>query len=331
MGKINYRKHSATATVTSTSTKIRVGGSSTVSNELQPQVVEDNSNGGLAPEVLESAPEPAVLEPEVLESAPKPEPEVVEEEVTEEVAEETTEETTEPEPEPEVVVEEEPKAIGLDLVFHIDAEDYTGSGKTCPAKIGNEGNLIGNTAHSTDAPTFFTLDGNGDYIMTICNPATRTPEITTEQWIAAANWSAGSSTNYKVAMSCAEYGGYRNSIFGGDFVSAVYANKDYVVAKTDVSNFENNSWHHFVTTYDGHYLKIYVDGTLVDTVDAGGDYPITYSKTNSLLIGAEANTGTGSDGKYWTGNVALTRVYNGAHSAEKVATLYDESKARFGK
>lgn len=302
MGKINYRKHSAT--VTSTSTKIRVGGSSTVSNEPQPQVVEDSSNGGLAPEVLESAPEPATLEPEVLESAPEPEPEVV---------------------------EEEPTVIEPDLVFYLDAEDYTGSGKTCPAKIGNDGNLVGNTAHSTASPTYFTFDGSGDYIMTMYAKATRTPEITFEQWLLAPNWTAGSSSNYKAALSCAEYGGYRSSIDGKDFISIVYANGDYVVARTDASVLGNNTWHHFVTTYDGQYLKLYVDGVMKCRVNAGGKYPITYSNPNSLLIGAEATAGSGSDGKYWAGKVALTRVYNGAHSAEKVATLYDESKARFGK
>lgn len=244
----------------------------------------------LVPQELETAP---VLEPEVLEPAPSP-----------------------PVPDPE-------------LVFYSDALDYSGSGKTWTTRLGKDGLLEGNPVYTASAPTYFTFDGSGDYNMTMYDKATRTPEITSEQWLLAPDWTAGSSSSYKTALSCAEYGGYRSSIDGSDFISIVYANGDYVVARTDASVLGNNTWHHFVTTYDGQYLKLYVDGVLKRRVNAGGKYPITYSNNNSLLIGAEASSGSGSDGKYWTGKIALTRIYDGAWSAEGVAKLYEESKTRF--
>lgn len=270
----------------------------------------------LVPQELETAP---VLEPEILETAPVLEPEILD------VAPVASA------PPPVAVAAPAPAPTVPDpvLVFYSDALDYSGSGKVWTTRTGNDGNLNGNPVYTAAAPTYFTFDGSGDYNQTSYDAATRTTTVSIEQWLLAPDWTAGSSSSYKTALSCAEYGGYRCSIDGSDFISIVYANGDYVVARTDASALKNNRWHHFVTTYDGQYLKLYVDGALKRKVNAGGKYPITYSKSNSLLMGAEASSGSGSDGKYWTGRIALTRIYDGAWSEAGVAKLYEENKARF--
>jgi|GEM_PF-2518958 len=43
-------------------------------------------------------------------------------------------------------------------------------------------------------------------------------------------------------------------------------------------------WHHVAMTYDGRYLKVYMDGALVETQDAGGDYPIVYDDNTFTRI-----------------------------------------------
>lgn len=214
------------------------------------------------------------------------------------------------------------------LTMSTDALDYPGTGTSWTNSMGQPVSFLG-SGYVSDAPVYFALDGSGDYIGTGYIEATRSATITMEQWLAANDWNSGTSANYDTALSCAQYGGYRSSIVNGDFISIVHANGDYVVVKTDVSGFAAGSWHHFATTYDGRYLKLYVDGVLKDTVDAGGDYDIYYKYKNAVLIGAEADESGIDRGKEWAGKVALTRIYDGAWNAEGVVALYEENKTRF--
>ncbi len=53
-----------------------------------------------------------------------------------------------------------------------------------------------------------------------------------------------------------------------------------------------SGWHHFALTCDGRYSKLYVDGALEDTKDAGSVYPIQYAATanSTLLAGRKPGT-----------------------------------------
>jgi len=66
---------------------------------------------------------------------------------------------------------------------------------------------------------------------------------------------------------------------------------------------DDNLWHHAVGTFDGRYLRLYVDGVLRGETDTGGvSIRVT---TNPLYIG----TGWGSN--YFQGYIAFVRFYNG--------------------
>ena len=70
-------------------------------------------------------------------------------------------------------------------------------------------------------------------------------------------------------------------------------------------------WHHFAGTYDERYAKLYVDGTLVATNDAGGTYSIHYSSfNNDLIIGAEAYAASTPAGSYFTGQLDEIRIWD---------------------
>jgi len=85
------------------------------------------------------------------------------------------------------------------------------------------------------------------------------------------------------------------------------------------TNLNDSAWHHVAGTYDGSFIRVYVDGKLDNTPYAHSG--IT-NKSGTLQIG-------GND--YWAcclwpGDIDEVRVYNRALSATEVANLYGASK-----
>jgi hypothetical protein len=80
----------------------------------------------------------------------------------------------------------------------------------------------------------------------------------------------------------------------------------------------DGNWHHIVATFDGRYLRLYVDGVLRATTDTGGT---TVRTSNTPLY----------IGRGWGGYARMTvdeiRIYNRALSAEEIQALY-QAKAR---
>lgn len=104
------------------------------------------------------------------------------------------------------------------------------------------------------------------------------------------------------------------------------AGTDYqaVVAGTNVSN---NVWHHFAYTWDGAYLRVYVDG-IIDAAPVAWTYAPAYAATNYVRIGCVNLTGT--DTAFFTGSVDDLALYNGkALAADEVWSLYDDGRASF--
>lgn len=72
-------------------------------------------------------------------------------------------------------------------------------------------------------------------------------------------------------------------------------------------------WYHLVGTYDGTYLKVYLDGVLSDNVELSG--AITNSSDN-LRFGAD------DSGFYFDGVMDEVRIYDRALTKEEVTELY---------
>lgn len=91
-----------------------------------------------------------------------------------------------------------------------------------------------------------------------------------------------------------------------------------VTSETDVSAYDWTQWHHVGITHDGSYLKIYIDGTLVDTI--ARDFNIAYDTT-------AVNIGQVSD--YTGGNLDGTlddiHIFESALTAEQIKMLYNQS------
>jgi hypothetical protein len=186
--------------------------------------------------------------------------------------------------------------------------------------------LVGTPTYNTNG--FFTFNGTNQYASR-ANTASLKPStaISIEQWLNADNWNAGTSASYKCALSCTQGGGYSHNIWSGNFYSYIYAGGKYLTPSASVSNFVG--WHHFVTTFDGRYAKLYIDGSLANTDDYGSaNRTMTYA-SNSIFLGAEAGASTTPEGYYWQGKIATTAIYNKALSDAEILQNFNNTKVRY--
>ncbi|MGQ3685877.1 MAG: LamG domain-containing protein, partial [Candidatus Loosdrechtia sp.] len=77
-----------------------------------------------------------------------------------------------------------------------------------------------------------------------------------------------------------------------------------------------NAWHHLVGVYNGSTLKLYVNGTEVNSIAASGSLD---TSTYPLRIGTRA---VDPVNRYFKGSIDEVRVYNRALSEQEVQSLY---------
>ncbi len=225
-----------------------------------------------------------------------------------------------------------PNNIVMDgLVLRLDAaniKSYEGSGNVFKDLTSNLSDFTFATSPSFNTNGFFTFNGTSQYASRVNTSSLKpTNAISIEQWLNADSWNAGTASNYKCALSCTQGGGYSHNIWSGNFYSYIYAGGKYLIPSASVSNF--GGWHHFVTTFDGQYARLYIDGSLANTDDYGSaNKTMTYA-SNSIFLGAEAGAGTSPEGFYWQGKISTTSIYNKALSDAEVAQNYNNTKVRY--
>ncbi|MBK7764188.1 MAG: hypothetical protein IPI46_12730 [Bacteroidetes bacterium] len=107
----------------------------------------------------------------------------------------------------------------------------------------------------------------------------------------------------------------------------VWRNGAYAVINTSAAPYNNSGWHQAVLTYDGRFTKLYLDGILKGTNDAGAMYPINYSPTAHTFIGAEP-TGASVDGNYyWRGKLDDIKIYDYALTQNEIEANYFTNSA----
>lgn len=218
------------------------------------------------------------------------------------------------------------------MVLRLDASDtnsYNGSGTTW-FDIKNNYDFTLTNSPLFNSLGYFDFNGTNQYAIIPHDSALKpTSELTIEQWLSADDWTSGDSVNYKTSLSCTQGGGYAHYIWSGTWRSYVRVGGSYQIPTFDVSGL--TGWHHFVTTFDGRYTKLYVDGVLVDTEDLGtSGNVIGYDADNSIVIGTEAAGTPGAiEAKYWDGKISTTLLYNRALTQMEVLQNYNATKSKY--
>ncbi|MGI6590267.1 MAG: LamG-like jellyroll fold domain-containing protein [Eggerthellaceae bacterium] len=121
-------------------------------------------------------------------------------------------------------------------------------------------------------------------------------------------------------------GGAGLGIDGGKLVLFAHVNGSYREPGYAVSNLKANTWYHVVGLVDGQSVKLYVDGQLVDSVDAGGTgikMPANETAQN-LCIGGDSSNDNGTQFRF-NGSVAIARAYSAALTDAQVKALSDKA------
>jgi hypothetical protein len=174
----------------------------------------------------------------------------------------------------------------------------------------------------------FSFDGIDDHVLVANAPALEPQTVSVEVWVKASY--PGGTNRYLVAKGArgevaASYALYTGSSGG---LSMYISNESgYVESPVAGSDVWDGNWHHVVGTYDGSFVRLYVDGTEVGSgqpsnLNIGYGLPTS----NDLFIGSYLGSPTYS----FNGLVDEASVYNRALSPLEVYDLYTNGKPAEG-
>ncbi len=86
------------------------------------------------------------------------------------------------------------------------------------------------------------------------------------------------------------------------------------------SSLSTNQWHHIVGTYDGSYMRLYVDGKLNNSLAVSGN---VVASTVDSVVGAES-----ASAYFFNGTIDELVVYNRSLSADEVRDHYERGAGR---
>lgn len=145
-----------------------------------------------------------------------------------------------------------------------------------------------------------------------------TSGVTLEAW-AKPNALFGSQT----FLSCFHGGGFtmrHATTVGGRFQAFVRSDgaNHLVVAPLETIT-DLSIAHHFAFTFDGQFVKLYIDGELMDTNDMGSSgNAISYVTNASAMIGADPDSGSSPTGFYFGGVLSDIAIYGYALTSSQI-------------
>jgi hypothetical protein len=114
---------------------------------------------------------------------------------------------------------------------------------------------------------------------------------------------------------------YENSTYGLAF--AIYDNPNFGWARTGTGSAATqylNQYIHMVGTYDNEYVRLYINGTLIQTTQFTGGF----ERQSTFRIGNEVNRSY-----YMTGEIPVVKLYNKTLTATQIKNNYNGYKGRY--
>ena len=156
---------------------------------------------------------------------------------------------------------------------------------------------------------------NGSNYVNLGKDYKYTDKITAEVLAYMDDWSK--YTSGMRLLSCTESGGWNVAETYNNVIhfSCYDSGNGYKSVSTNLTWADLSAgWHTFKITFDGEYLRAYIDGQLVGTSAKYTSGKIGYNASNAIFAGAEAagndSTPDGSSGERFKGKIAYVRIEN---------------------
>jgi hypothetical protein len=203
---------------------------------------------------------------------------------------------------------------------------------------GNNGTLTNGPTYSLTNGGSIVFDGVDDYAVTTQDQTPNlniTSSITLETWLkstAVANSQHGDGVNSKGLSSDGNTGVYETLIVSSGEINYPFF-RVRIVSNTPTYFPTNislslNQIYHFVSTYDGSTMRIFINGVEAGTgLSTSGNIE---TNTQPLCIGVRlVHRNFGGD-SFFSGNIFTNRIYNRALSQSEITQNYNAQKGRFG-
>jgi hypothetical protein len=208
------------------------------------------------------------------------------------------------------------------------------------ASLNNSTATTGLTGTLTNSPSWvaspvvknanaISFDGTNDLVNLGTSSSLRfTNSFTAELWVKSANWAVGAQQQL---LSCFESGGYGITLTTNGnlnfFTRSSVTGSSYVGVSYPVSNLTNNTWYHVAGTFDGRYLRMYVNGSLVGTYDLGSSATIVYTYPSTpVFIGADPNDDASPQGLFFAGQIDEVRLWNVTRTEAQIQSALNKEQ-----
>ena len=214
------------------------------------------------------------------------------------------------------------KIVTDGLVLALDAADknsYPGSGTTWKDMSGN--NITGSLINS---PTFNTSNGGNfgfitdDYVVMEENSTLNTQTPSVEVWIKT-NATNQNGFWFEKGTVNSQYSLFQEG------TNIVWRQSDRSQYTNTATYINTTNWAQVVGTYTSGDRKTYINSILVTSDTQTGAVGTT---TSGMSIGVYGGF-NGSRGYFYSGNIAIVRVYNRVLLASEILQNYNAHKSRF--
>lgn len=221
---------------------------------------------------------------------------------------------------------------GLEAYYKMDDGSGTTLANSTPVS-GLTGSLVGGPSWVASpvikAANALSLDGTNDLVNLGTDASLKFSNgFTAELWVWSANWAVTSAQ--QTILSCFESGGYGITLTTNGnlnfFIRTSVTGTSYVGVSYPVSNLTNNTWYHVAGSFDGRYIRMYINGSLVGTYDIGSTGTVVYTyPSNPLFVGADPTDNSTPQGLYFAGQIDELRLWNSARTQAQIqASMNDE-------
>jgi hypothetical protein len=204
------------------------------------------------------------------------------------------------------------------LVLSLDASidgSYSGSGNTWYdlSPYGNKGTLQNGPTYNSANGGSLIFDGSNDYCTAGLSARLAPTNVTVSAWVKPSSFANQGNITSKSSNQ-----GYRMR-FESNGAFWMYANGNTI---TSPSTYSINNWYHTVGVFSTTGLRMYVNGSLVQSNSTA--FAPSYA-ISSFLVGA-----FGTTQELFQGNIGYVGVYNRALNATEISQNFNAQRTRFG-